>query len=98
MDKKVNMQVEHEDGQREPFVFPYSKKEYPYVVVMGFRRPFTAGNVGILFEAFPKALITPEGSIVVPRSRQDLTSPLMKAIDKIESLGLIGFSIQKNPY
>lgn len=95
--ENINIDVEHEDGQPLPYVFPYSKKEYPYILTMGFSRPFTKGNVFILFEAFPNALITPQGSVIVPRSRQDITGPLMKSLDAIDGLGLLGFSITKNP-
>ena len=45
--KKVVM--EHDPGQPAPFVFPYSKSEYPYVLVLGLSRPLTAGNIGLLF-------------------------------------------------
>ncbi len=96
--KSKNIVMEHDPGQPAPFVFPYSKSEYPYVLVLGLSRPLTAGNIGLLFEAFPKALITPQGTVVVPRSRKDLTGPLMKSLEQVEALALLGFTIQANPY
>ncbi|UPW41854.1 hypothetical protein [Peromfec virus RodF5_8] len=81
----------------QQYVYPYSRKQYPYLLLVSFNRPLNKEATALLFECFPRAIITTQGTVIIPRSVDHMTVPLSSALEEVQSLGLIGFVIQDNP-
>lgn len=101
MNKKVNAHVtnvEHEAGEPVRFIFPYRKKDYPYLLQIGLTKPLTANNCAYLFDLFPKALITETGCVIIPRTREEISSRVLKDLEELECLGIRGIAVTPNQF
>ncbi len=84
-------------GVDNRYVFPYKRSAYPYLLLVSFAKPMGKAACEALFEAFPLATITTQGTVIIPRKTSQMTAPLHDALEEVQALGLIGFAIQDNP-